>query len=80
MARERVEKNIVRKVDDFPIGSVWINVDSFGHWPVVVIDHWKPRPKPKGSIDYFTYVDLLSGKTTYCFVGSRSIEKFMRVT
>ncbi len=70
----------MRTVDDFPIGSVWIDVDSFTMAPVLVVDHWKPRPVPQGSIDYFMYVDLMTGRKTFCLVGSRSIELFARVT
>lgn len=69
----------MRTVDDFPIGSVWLDVDTFGWSPVLVVGHWKPRPEPQGSVDYFAYVNLLTGRQTYCLVGSRSIELFQRV-
>ena len=74
-----MEEDLVRTVDDFPIGSVWIDVDSFVMAPVLVVDHWRPRPVPTSSIDYFVYVDLETGRKSYCLVGSRSIELFVRV-
>jgi hypothetical protein len=74
-----MEEDLVKTVDDFQVGSLWIQSDTFGDWPVLVVDLWKPRPEPKGSIDHVIYLDLTSGKTWYSLQGSRSMEMMKRM-
>ena len=70
----------MRTLDDFPIGSTWEWAATVGHRPIHVVNHCRPRPSPRGSIDYFVYVSLDSGAIDYCLVGSKSFEEFVRLS
>lgn len=70
MAEDRV-----RSLSDFPLGSVWVRLDTTGYNPIVVIDHWTAVKWYPESIDYFVYLCLMSGRTHYCLKGSRDFDE-----
>ena len=71
---------LVRKLSDFPLGSIWVHHDAVGSSPILVIDHFKAVDWCPQSIDYFVYLSLTSGQTHYCLKGSRDFdERFERL-
>ena len=71
----------MRSLADFPIGSMWVRLDTTGHDPVLVIDHYTAVKWFPESIDYFVYLCLASGCTHYCLKGSRDFDElFMRLS
>lgn len=66
----------MRTVDDFPIGSVWTYTDTFGTWPVLIVEKSKLS---RGKINFMTTVELCHGTTWPIIEGSRTIESMKRV-